>query len=113
MVGLAIGLLVCCPVGRAAGRPVGVSPFWERVAICETGGLWNWGEYHRHLEGHTYEGGVGFYYGTWLLWAGKLGLAARYPHAWMASPAIQARVAAYGLAHGGYWGSLHNGCAGR
>jgi hypothetical protein len=31
---------------------------WERIAICETGGDWQW-------NSGTYQGGVGFFYGTW------------------------------------------------
>lgn len=94
------------PPAHAAPIPHGVPAFWQRVAICETGGRWDWGAQHRPGEGHTYEGGVGFYWATWRLWAGHLGLLQRYPHAYMAPPAVQARVAAYGLSVGGYWGCL-------
>lgn len=94
----------------------GVSAFWYRVAVCETGSggvpRWNWGAEHRPGEGSTYEGGLGFYWATYRTWAAHLGLLTRYPHAYDAPPAVQARVAAYGLSVGGWWGSLHNGCAG-
>lgn len=88
---------------------------WERVAQCETGGvlgypLWDWGKYrHRSsLEGSKYEGGVGFYWGTWDWWAGELGLIKKYPHAYDAPKLVQIRVADYGLrVHNGYWGCLH------
>lgn len=90
--------------------------FWIRVGTCETGHIgapgdgkprWDWGAHHRHLEGKTYEGFAGFYWGTWRLWAGQLGLLARYPHAYVAPPTVQIVVAQYGLEHGGYWGCLH------
>ena len=93
--------------------PAHVPTFWERLATCETGHIgtagdgrprWDWGAHHRHLEGTRYEGGVGFYSGTWTLWAGELGLVRRYPHAYLAPPVVQVLVAEYGLAHGGYWG---------
>jgi hypothetical protein len=84
--------------------------FWMRVGSCETGGggpaLWDWGARHRPNEGTEYEGGVGFAASTWRAWARALGLSARYPHAWMAPPLVQMRVAQYGLGLGGYWGCL-------
>lgn len=86
---------------QAGGTP-GVSPFWAAVQRCEepaTG--WT-------TRGSHYEGGVGFYVGTWRLWAGELGLVKRYPHAWMAPPAVQARVAHFGYVRGGYWGCIHD-----
>lgn len=123
---MAAALLIACltlaaaQAVRAAHRPrvsvPRVSAFWYRVAVCETGYLgkprWNWGAEHRPSEGHRYEGGLGFAATTWTDWARHLGLLGRYPHAYMAPPVVQARVAAYGLSVGGYWGSLHNGCAG-
>ena len=93
--------------------PARVPPFWERLATCETGHIgapndgrprWNWGALHRHLEGKTFEGGVGFFSSTWRLWAGDLGLLPLYPHAYLAPPGVQVRVAEYGFARGGYWG---------
>ena len=93
--------------------PARVPTFWQRLATCETGHIgqptdghprWNWGALHRHLEGKTYEGGVGFYWRTWNLWAGELGLLRLYPHAYLAPPPVQVRVAQYGFARGGYWG---------
>jgi hypothetical protein len=86
-----------------------VSAFWRQLAHCETGGRWNWGRYahspaRRPGEGSTFEGGLGFYYGTWTMWRKHVGV--RYLHAWQAPPAVQVRVAAWGLAHGGYWGCL-------
>jgi Iap family predicted aminopeptidase len=57
------------------------------------------------MQGPTYEGGVGFYVGTWRWWAGELGLFRRYPHAYMAPARVQMTVAEYGLTrHRGYWG---------
>jgi hypothetical protein len=50
------------------------------------------------------EGGVGFFSSTWRLWAGDLGLLPLYPHAYLAPPGVQVRVAEYGFARGGYWG---------
>jgi len=93
--------------------PARVPAFWERLATCETGHIgepadgrprWNWGARHRHLEGATFEGGVGFFSPTWKLWAGELGLLPLYPHAYLAPPGVQVRVAEYGFARGGYWG---------
>lgn len=81
-----------------------VPAFWQRLATCETGHIgtgysvrprWNWGAKHRPKEGKKYEGGVGFFWATWRLWASELGLS------------VQVRVAAFGLARGGYWGCLH------
>jgi Transglycosylase-like domain len=72
--------------------------YWDRIAACETHG--NWG-----MRGSTYEGGLGFYVGTWRWWAGELGLLGRYPHAYMAPRLVQVRVADYGRrVHRGYWG---------
>lgn len=93
-----------------------MSAFWWTVGTCETGHIgesgdgaprFDWGRYHRQLEGSAYEGFVGFAASTWRLWAGHLGLLGRYPHAYLAPPAVQALVAAYGLSVGGYWGCLH------
>lgn len=81
--------------------------FWDRVAACETGGRWDWGSRHRPAEGTTYEGGVGFYHGTWVAWAGAVRLLARYPHAYQAPRLVQIAVAQYGYAHRGYWGCLN------
>jgi Transglycosylase-like domain len=83
-----------------------VPAFWRSLAQCETGGRWNWGELHRPGEGPRYEGGLGFYAGTWTTWREQLGV--RYVHAWQAPPSVQVEVAAWGLAHGGYWGCLRN-----
>lgn len=65
-------------------------------------------------RGSRYEGGVGFAVSTWSLWAGQLGIAGRYPHAWMAPPLVQIAVAEYGYQHRGYWGTIepHGRCAG-
>lgn len=84
-----------------------MSVFWERVAQCETAGRWNWGAERRPSEGRLYEGGVGFYYATWTAWKAHVAPARRFAHAYQAPPWVQARVAAYGLSVGGYWGSLH------
>jgi hypothetical protein len=107
----AAALLGLAPAAPAA-RTSGVSVFWQRLAQCETQGRWNWGKYagtarRRYAEGRTFEGGLGFYAGTWREWAKAVHVLGRYPHAWMAPPAIQVEVAAYGLRRGGYWGCLH------
>lgn len=81
-------------------------PFWAALAKCETGGLWDWGSKRRPHEGHLYEGGVGFYWASWRLWAAAVGVLGRYPHAYMAPPMVQVRVGRYGLARGGRWGCL-------
>jgi hypothetical protein len=83
-----------------------VPAFWRSLAQCETGGRWDWGAKHRPGEGPDFEGGLGFYAATWTVWRRQLGLSFR--HAWQAPPAIQVEVAAWGLAHGGYWGCLRN-----
>ena len=83
---------------------VRVAPFWQSLAKCETNGRWNWGRFHRPGEGTTYQGGLGFYAGTWTEWSRALGVP--FAHAWQAPAPLQVRVAAFGLAHGGYWGCL-------
>ena len=83
-----------------------VTEFWHSLAQCETGGRWDWGARHRPGEGPRFEGGLGFYAGTWAMWRAQLGVP--YVHAWQAPPSVQIRVAAWGLAHGGYWGCLRN-----
>lgn len=82
-------------------------PFWQALAVCETGARWDWGAHHRPGEGSLYAGGLGFASTTWTAWATKLGLARRYPHAYDAPPMVQVRVGRYGLSIGGYWGCLH------
>lgn len=80
--------------------------FWDRVQHCEeptTG--WS-------TRGSTYSGGVGFYNSTWSYWAGKLGLARRYPNASDAPRLVQITVAEYGYQHRGYWGCIAQGAAG-
>jgi hypothetical protein len=83
-----------------------VVAFWERVAACETGSRWDWGARRRPAEGSTYEGGPGFYYASWEMWARALGVYGRYPHAYLAPKLVQVRVAQYGYERGGYWGCL-------
>jgi hypothetical protein len=95
------------PPGPAWRMPA----FWQRLAECETGGRWDWGRYahspaRRHLEGTSFEGGFGFAATTWQLWAKAVRVLDRYPHAWMAPPRVQVKVAAYGLERGGSWGCL-------
>lgn len=83
--------------------------FWQRIAHCETGSRWDWGAHRRPGEGPVYEGGVGFYRGSWRWWAGELGLLRRWPHAYMAPARVQMAVAQYGLErYRGYWGCLHD-----
>ena len=93
-------------VQTAAAGAAPLPPFWQALAVCETGGRWDWGARHRHLEGRQYEGGLGFYAGTWRAWAGAVGVLHRYPHAYLAPARVQVRVGRYGLARGGYWGCL-------
>jgi resuscitation-promoting factor RpfB len=50
--------------------------YWDRMAMCETGGNW------AHYPNGTYTGGLGIYNGTWLTWGGgefapRAGLATR------------------------------------
>lgn len=91
--------LVCVTLARAKLTPQQIR-FWTAVARCETGGNWR-------MTGPTYEGGVGFYVGTWRWWASELGLLRRYPHANQAPARVQMRVAQYGYtAHDGYWGCI-------
>ena len=93
--------------------PARIPVFWERLATCETGHIgepadgrprWNWGALHRHLEGKTYEGGVGFFWRTWNLWASELGLMRLYPHAYLARRRSRCASQSTGFARGGYWG---------
>lgn len=74
---------------------------WDAVQRCEEP-VTGW-----RTRGSLYEGGVGFAVTTWAQWARELGLYARYPHAWMAPPAVQKRVAQYGYERGGSWGCIH------
>jgi hypothetical protein len=90
----------------AAPAHASVSEFWRSLAQCETGGRWDWGARNRPGEGPRFEGGLGFYAGTWATWRVQVGVP--YVHAWQAPPSVQIRVAAWGLAHGGYWGCLRN-----
>ena len=63
------------------------------------------------MHGSTYSGGVGFYNSTWTAWAGELGFTYRYAD--QAPRRVQIVVADYGYrVHRGYWGSIHDGCAG-
>jgi hypothetical protein len=121
-----IVLALCLAVTVAAAlfvstrSPAALQPdpvrFWTAVGSCETGHIglpddgpprWDWGARRRPREGRVYEGGVGFYWATWAAWARELGLLARYPHAYLAPPRVQIRVAEYGRrVHGGYWGCL-------
>jgi hypothetical protein len=74
---------------------------WTAVAACETGGggppKWNWGSKNRPGEGALFEGGVGFSAYMWKVWAGQIGILARYPHAYDAPPLVQMQVAEYGV----------------
>jgi hypothetical protein len=96
-----------------AGTTQPLSPnlvrYWTAVAACETGGggppKWDWGSEHRPGEGPNYQGGLGISTPMWRLWAGELGLLARYPQAFDAPPLVQMLVAEYGVAvHHAVWG---------
>jgi hypothetical protein len=83
--------------------------YWTAVAACETGSggppKWDWGSKHRPGEGTLYEGGLDISTQMWTLWAGKLGLLARYPFAFDAPPLVQMQVAQYGVtASHAVWG---------
>jgi hypothetical protein len=101
-----LAALVLCvwTASASAGASQPLTPkliaYWTAVAKCETGGggppKWDWGSRHRPGEGTLFEGGVGFSAAMWKLWAGELGLAAQYPHAYNAPPLIQMQVAQYG-----------------
>jgi hypothetical protein len=112
LVALAAAAVLCLAPASGAQRASGVSVFWQRLAQCETGGRWDWGRYAgtsraRSAEGTSFEGGLGFAASTWQLWARAVHVLDEFPHAWMAPPPVQVRVAAYGLRRGGYWGCLH------
>jgi hypothetical protein len=83
-----------------------VPAFWRSLAQCETGGRWDWGARHRPGEGPRFEGGLGFYAGTWALWRERVGIS--FEPAYQAPPELQVVVAAWGLAHGGNWGCLRH-----
>ena len=96
-----------------AGSTQPLSPqairYWTAVASCETGSggppKWDWGSKHRPGEGTLFEGGLGISAQMWQSWAGELGLLQHYPHAYLAPPLVQIRVAVYGAtAHGARWG---------
>jgi hypothetical protein len=58
---------------------------WDRLAQCETGGNWSWGSQYVNP---TFEGGIGFYHGTWLAYR-----PAGYPdHAYLATRVQQINV---------------------
>src|SRR5262245_22271128 len=106
----AAALLGLAPTATAESSTVSV--FWQRLAQCETAGRWDWGKFagtgrRRPAEGSTFEGGLGFYASTWRLGAKAVHVLGEYPHAWMAPPPVQVKVASYGLQRGGYWGCLH------
>jgi len=101
---LVVLLALLAETARAARDPI--VAFWDRVADCETGGRWDWGARSRPGEGHTFEGGVGFYASTWTAWATELHLAWLWPRAYMAPRLVQIAVAQYGYEHGGYWGCV-------
>jgi hypothetical protein len=99
--------------GARAGSTQPLSPhlirYWTAVARCETGAggrpKWNWGSKHRPGEGTLFEGGLGISAQMWQVWAEELGLLQEYPHAYLAPPLVQIRVAVYGAtAHGASWG---------
>src|SRR5262249_10155944 len=99
--------------GARAGSTQPLSPqtikHWTAVASCETGAggppKWDWGSRHRPGEGTPFEGGLGISARMWQAWAGELGLLDQSPHAYLAPPLVQIRVAVYGAtAHGARWG---------
>ena len=72
---------------------------WDRLALCETGGNWQWGSQYADPN---FEGGIGFYHGTWLTYR-----PAGYPeHAFQASRVQQINVGRRVLAAAGpsAWG---------
>ena len=72
---------------------------WDRLAQCETGGNWSWGSQYADP---TFEGGIGFYHGTWLTYR-----PAGYPdHAYQATRVQQINVGRRVLAAAGpgAWG---------
>jgi len=112
VVAVASAVLLGIAAAAHAEPAAEVSIFWQRLAQCETGGRWDWGRFagtprRRHLEGTRFEGGLGFAASTWRAWAKAVHVLDEFPHAWMAPPPVQVRVAAYGLRLGGNWGCLH------
>ncbi len=72
---------------------------WDQLALCETGGRWDWGSQYTNP---TFEGGIGFYHGTWLAYR-----PAGYPeHAYQATRVEQINVGRRVLAAAGpsAWG---------
>jgi hypothetical protein len=99
-----LGVAVLAGVAQGAQlQPLGpqLVRYWTAVAACETGSggppKWDWGSKHRPGEGTLYEGGLGISTLMWNLWAGKLGLLAKYPYAYDAPPLVQMQVAQYGV----------------
>jgi hypothetical protein len=107
-----LGLSATAAAAHGAGLPT-LSPktvhYWTAVAACETGSggppKWDWGSKHRPSEGSLFEGGVGFSWLMWKVWAGELGIYDQYPHAYDAPPLVQMEVAQYGVkVHHATWG---------
>ncbi len=72
---------------------------WDRLAQCETQGNWSWGAQYGNP---TFEGGIGFYHGTWATYR-----PSGYPeHAYQASRVQQINVGRRVLADvgPGAWG---------
>lgn len=102
--------------GTHISLPQSTIAYWKKIGACETGHIglpsdgparWDWGSKNRRSEGRTYQGGVGFYHGTWDWWAKELKIHSRYPEAYKAPMLIQIMVADYGWKkHRGYWGCM-------
>jgi hypothetical protein len=110
---VAAAAALAAAAGARAGSTQPLSPqtirHWTAVASCETGAggapKWDWGSKHRPGEGTLFEGGLGISAQMWQAWAGELGLLKQYPHAYLAPPLVQIRVAVYGAtAYGASWG---------
>ena len=92
--------VLCGLAAQTASARSDVPSFWQRLAHCETGGRWDWGAQHRAGEGATFVGGLGIYEPNWEAWRGHVGVAGP---AWRATPAEQAKVAAWGWVHVRAW----------
>lgn len=85
--------------------------YWIGVGRCEQRGNGIFGV-QWNFPGPKYQGGLGFYSGTWDWWASELNpggrsVLSRFPNAGDAPWRVQIWVADYGLkTHNGYWGCI-------